>query len=1286
MKNTQSNSSKSRTSKTAASIQFADETCKVLSAGPALQPALRDLETIPGIRAVTEDLFVTHKPTVKYRLAADFFLAVFHIVPKENGIEGFEQAAQNIVENYTRESAVGISVWVLCLGDEGLCLQVVNPNSKEDQRGLITIANDQATIEDIGLINTSIFKEIAAAVGEVELAKKFGINLADRLIDILSEDTDQKVKFVSLDLGWGPATTISSDLPVGISSCFCYPELGGTLSDGLAMFASFSLAGAAGARRAYENLTTVADNLRLAGKNVTLGIVFGEFEALVFSPGRSRDMKIPFTIDRLKEHGWVRNSLYTLLGKSLPRNGREEIDIDQIFQSGELDFKFYELCTDFRLCLIDKLLKDKSTAVAAIEQFTSIKTAKKIQLNDLASNHNLQSRFLAIVDSLVLRTILHRFIEVYHGYPFKPTHDDMLQNFGRKQAKQKHEVGQKRKGKTARFADPYELVKGLEKEFKDQFLALDRKYEQRYGGDIHFSEMAKAVRFLEENIDADHLFELLDLTNQKRYSFHYEDLRPDALENFYQRSLETAILFKRSDNTISVVVENSRKARKELGAYYTPAVAAKFAVKNSLGKLLQRKDDLIEEAFDCGDQIKVVTLINEFLHIRVCDPTVGGGSFLKESFRQFAEPFWFGKLQSWLTRISPANRGSLEKNVPWLRAGMSFSDFENHVLTHCLYGVDIDIKALSVASQTLTLEALSYLDGEEKFPNFININLKVGSAFVSYFEGQADWSCIDPKIIQALIRLRGAARVNRDHAELELLLAEERKLLSVIYEKVAAEKQKKWSLDVRDLKPFCWQIEFPEVFFDKNGKPKENAGFDCIVGNPPWETIKPYDDDFFESIDPEWENGKNNKVWQEGRIAKLLRDPEIVLLHKRFIQERTIFNEFLKQTKQYKLLNPKFKEVRGSSGDANTHKLATELYVTLLNHEGVFGFLVPEGFAGDMGTRDLRKHYIEKRLLESIIAFNENNEIFPDATQAFCILSGSTNGLSEGYSYLSNLKTRNELIKLKVGELPQLSYSVNRSVEMETVPLFPLQNKIDRDVLEKIFKFTTPSSTDLPWMVEPYRELDTSMDFSMTRNPTDGYVVCKGEHMDRFQKPSNVPYGLNRAKLYREKVWAKCVDEERVAWRNIAGLNTVRRMVAAVIPAKTACFHSLNVIRGPRTSEQRYFLVGVLNSFCYEYFIKLQSKNNNMSIYFVKLSPIPRLEPSDKRFVEVTELSKELHKKTLSADKRSQLEAEIEAKVAKIYGFTLEEFEHIVATFERVPKEHRQRTLLSFAGGKKKVA
>ncbi len=40
---------------------------------------------------------------------------------------------------------------------------------------------------------------------------------------------------------------------------------------------------------------------------------------------------------------------------------------------------------------------------------------------------------------------------------------------------------------------------------------------------------------------------------------------------------------------------------------------------------------------------------------------------------------------------------------------------------------------------------------------------------------------------------------------------------------------------------FHWDLEFPDIFYDEDGKRKKNPGFDGVVGNPPYvrqETLK----------------------------------------------------------------------------------------------------------------------------------------------------------------------------------------------------------------------------------------------------------------------------------------------------------------------------------------------------------------------------------------------------------------------------------------------------------------
>ncbi len=66
---------------------------------------------------------------------------------------------------------------------------------------------------------------------------------------------------------------------------------------------------------------------------------------------------------------------------------------------------------------------------------------------------------------------------------------------------------------------------------------------------------------------------------------------------------------------------------------------------------------------------------------------------------------------------------------------------------------------------------------------------------------------------------------------------------------------------------FHWCVEFPEVF--------EEGGFDCVLGNPPWERIKLQEKEFFASRSAEIANAAN-KAARETLIKELpKRNPEL---------------------------------------------------------------------------------------------------------------------------------------------------------------------------------------------------------------------------------------------------------------------------------------------------------------------------------------------------------------------------------------------------------------------------
>ena len=80
---------------------------------------------------------------------------------------------------------------------------------------------------------------------------------------------------------------------------------------------------------------------------------------------------------------------------------------------------------------------------------------------------------------------------------------------------------------------------------------------------------------------------------------------------------------------------------------------------------------------------------------------------------------------------------------------------------------------------------------------------------------------------------------------------------------------------------FCWELEFPEVFYDGQGGRRPDAGFSCVLGNPPWDKIKPERDGFYLQFDPlirQLQGTEKNR-----HIERLHRDrPEVLAEWERY--------------------------------------------------------------------------------------------------------------------------------------------------------------------------------------------------------------------------------------------------------------------------------------------------------------------------------------------------------------------------------------------------------------------
>lgn len=294
--------------------------------------------------------------------------------------------------------------------------------------------------------------------------------------------------------------------------------------------------------------------------------------------------------------------------------------------------------------------------------------------------------------------------------------------------------------------------------------------------------------------------------------------------------------------------------RRRTGSHYTPRALTEPIVRHALEGAFQRLGpDATPEAV---------------LDLKVCDPAMGSGAFLVEACRQLAQRL----VEAWArwSDRRPAIPPDEDEDLHARRL----------VAQHCLYGVDRNPRAVDLARLSLWLATLAR---DHEF-TFVDHALKTGDSLVGLtrpqiaamnWEPAAQMTLVGRLIDQRLMEAERARARIRERAEWATEAELRRMLLTaelasadaclvgdaVIACHFAAEKPRArrkaldelepvvvdhlgrtgWQEAVRpfaatleagaedeSIRPFHWEIEFPEVFA------RDNPGFDAIVGNPPF--------------------------------------------------------------------------------------------------------------------------------------------------------------------------------------------------------------------------------------------------------------------------------------------------------------------------------------------------------------------------------------------------------------------------------------------------------------------
>lgn len=216
---------------------------------------------------------------------------------------------------------------------------------------------------------------------------------------------------------------------------------------------------------------------------------------------------------------------------------------------------------------------------------------------------------------------------------------------------------------------------------------------------------------------------------------------------------------------------------------------------------------------------------------------------------------------------------------------------------------------------------------------------------------------------------------------------------------------------------FHWELEFPDVFTE------QGAGFDVVVGNPPWEIQKPSSREFFSNHDPLYRAyGKQEALarqrelfradatveqdWLDyvGRFKNLGNfvryaarpfgdaenangKPDVALVPRRAADTLQLHGKWAAERRRRSgLADPEHPFRHQGSADLNTYKMFAEAGHALLRAGGQIGLVVPSGLYTDKGSADLRRLLLGRCRWRWLYGFENRNKLFDiDSRFKFCV-------------------------------------------------------------------------------------------------------------------------------------------------------------------------------------------------------------------------------------------------------------------------------------------------------------
>ena len=495
---------------------------------------------------------------------------------------------------------------------------------------------------------------------------------------------------------------------------------------------------------------------------------------------------------------------------------------------------------------------------------------------------------------------------------------------------------------------------------------------------------------------------------------------------------------------------------------------------------------------------------------------------------------------------------------------------------------------------------------------------------------------------------------------------------------------------------FHWHLAFPEVF--------AKGYFDCVIGNPPWDRISLKEREFFDSKDAEIAKDTNSATRSHRIIA-------LANYNTALFQEFTNAHDIALRTKH--MLSACQRYPLSAVGDINTYALFTDLYNQLAGNVGRCGIITQTQLVTEKTYSGLTRHLLNSHRIESCFSFENEHMLFSGAHHStrFILLTLATNSLSIKcaaalweVAWLSEPARRYSIgvddvrrLNPDTWSIPQFRGALDANIATRIYASIPLLGNADtmrKDTTISRVMHDKDDAAVLSWDAAESISLDRlplleSKLFEHYNHRSSTYegvapeLIRNGYPRDVTSDESKDPY----FEVLPRKWVALADTPERFqsfprSWllhvRKIAN-NIMFRTITAAITPKVPNNGSAAWVRNDLFTVRDYLcLLGVMNSFVFDYLARQKVAGLNVNSYHLMQLPVPKL-PSEEVAIWHDPVVWRVFELTYCANDLSGLARELGDQIDSPVVTTLPPFRWVPERRERIRAE--LDAILAFAYG-----